>query len=73
MYLPITVKRKFNSIIPNDKILAWPKLKAYTDDKIYVAKMTISVLVRVENIVGKGENAGYRHFPTPTMFAKTLF
>ena len=38
------------------------KLKALADDKIYVAKMMISVLDRVENIVWKGENAGYQYF-----------
>ena len=27
------------------------------------------VFARVENIVGKGENAGYQH-PFPTMFSK---
>ena len=40
---------------------------------IYVAKMMISVFDRVENIVGKGENAGYQHFLLfATMFSKTL-
>ena len=38
------------------------KLKAFADDKFNVAKMVISLLDRVENIVGKGENAGYQHF-----------
>ena len=32
------------------------------------------VLVKIENIVGKGENAGNQHFlPFPTMFSKNLF
>ena len=31
--------------------------------KLNVAKTTISVLDRVENIVGKGENAGYQTKP----------
>ena len=37
--------------------------------------MIISVFDRVENIVGKGENAGYQHFfsPFPTMFCKGFF
>ena len=31
------------------------------------------VLGRAENIVGKGENAGYQHFfPFPTMFSKAF-
>ena len=34
----------------------------------------ISVLDRVENIVGKGENAGYQHFLLfPQCFLKTSF
>ena len=48
--------------LPNDKILAWPKLKAFTDDKPNVARVMISVFDRTENIVGKGENVGYQHF-----------
>ena len=47
---------------PNDKILDLTKLKALADDKINVAQMMISVFNRVENLVGKGENAGYQHF-----------
>ena len=38
------------------------KLKAFADDKLNVAKMKISLIDRVENTVGKGENAGYQHF-----------
>ena len=38
------------------------KLKAFADDKLNVDKMTISLLDRVENTEGKGENAGYQHF-----------
>ena len=30
--------------------------------KVKVPKMMISVFDRVENIEGKGENAGYQHF-----------
>ena len=37
-------------------------LKAFTDDKLNIAKMTISLFDRVENTVGKGENAVYQHF-----------
>ena len=46
----------------NDKILNLSKLKALADDKINVAKMIIYVFDRAENIVEKGENAGYQHF-----------
>ena len=34
----------------------------FADNKVNVAKMTISVFDRAENIVGKGENDGYQHF-----------
>ena len=50
--------------LPNNKILDWFKLKAFADDNLHVygAHMMIYVLKRVENTVGKGENAGYQHF-----------
>ena len=48
--------------LPNDKILYVIKFKAFADDKINLAQMMISVFDRVENIVGKGENAGNQHF-----------
>ena len=48
--------------LPNDKIIDWSKLKAFADDKINVIKELKFVLGREENIVGKGENAGYQHF-----------
>ena len=53
-----------NSINPllNSKILDVTKLKAFANDKLKVAEMMISLFDRVENTVGKGENAGYQHF-----------
>ena len=48
--------------LPNDKILTKSKLKAFAEDKRDDVKLMISVLDRVENTVGKGENAGYQHF-----------
>ena len=45
--------------LPNDKVLDWSKLKALADDKITVAQKLKFVHSRVENNVGKGENAGY--------------
>ena len=47
----------FNSV-PSDKILDWFKLKAFADDKVNLSEKLKFVLGRVENIVGKGENAG---------------
>ena len=52
---------KVNSL-PNDTIVDWSKLKAFADDKISVTEKLNFVSGRVENIMGKGENAGYQHF-----------
>ena len=51
----------FNSL-PKSKILDWSKLKAFADDKINVNEVLKIGLGRLENIVGKGENAGNQHF-----------
>ena len=49
------------------------KFKAVADYKLNVANVIISVLDSVENIVGKGENAGYQHFLLfPQFFPKVL-
>ena len=48
--------------IPDDKILGFPKLKAFADDKLNVTKNVEVVFHRIENIVEKEENAGYQHF-----------
>ena len=63
----------FNSL-PNNKILDWSKLKAFADNKINWTENLKIVLGRVENIVGKGENAGYQHFLLfPQCFQKTFY
>ena len=50
------------------------KLKAFAEDKMNVSQMMIPVFDKVENIVGKGENAGYQHFPLfPQCFQKASF
>ena len=51
------------------------KLKAFVEEKGNTAKMMISLFDKVENTVGKGENAGYQQFsPFPTVFfSKALF
>ena len=50
------------------------KLKAFAEDRINVAKMMISVFNSLQNIVGKGENAGYQHFLLlPQCFQKASF
>ena len=49
------------------------KLTAFVDDRIIVTQMMISVFDRVENIVGKGENAGDQHFVLlPPSFRKVF-
>ena len=45
--------------LPNDKILDWSKLKGFADHTINVTLTRKFVFGRAENIVGKGENAGY--------------
>ena len=60
--------------LPNDNILDCTKLKAFADVKLNDAKMMISLFYRVENIVGKGENAGHQHFLLfPQCFPKCSF
>ena len=44
--------------LPYDNSLGWTKLKAFEEDKLNASKIKMSVFERVENIVGKGENAG---------------
>ena len=66
-------RNELNSL-PDDIILDLTKLKAFADDKFNVASMLISVSGREENIVGKGENAGYQHFLLfPQCFQKDSF
>ena len=48
--------------LPNNKILDQSKLKAFADDKITVTQKMKFAWRRVENIVGKEENADYQHF-----------
>ena len=58
----------------NSNNLDVTKFKACADDKLNLAQMMISVSDRVENIVGKGENAGYQYFQLfPLCFRKASF
>ena len=69
------VWERVNSL-PNDTILGsiMFEFKANADDKFDVAEIMGFVFERVENIVGKGENAGYQHFLLfPQCFQKTSF
>ena len=60
--------------LPNGKILDQSKLKAFADDNLNVYQKLKFALGRVENIVGKRENAGYQHFLLfPQYFQKASF
>ena len=48
--------------LPNNNFLDSVKFQAFADDNLSVAKIMVSIFDRVENIVGKGENAGNQHF-----------
>ena len=48
--------------LANSKMLKWSNFKHFPDDIINVTIMMNFVAGRVENIAGKGENAGYQHF-----------
>ena len=62
------------NFLPNDKILDWSKFKAPAYDNLYVAEMTTNVFDKVENVVGRGENAGIQHFLLfPQGFLKLSF
>ena len=70
---PFSVMTGFNSL-PNNKFLDWSKLKAFVDDKLNLAEKLKFDLGQVENIVGRGENAGYQHFLLfPQCFQKASF
>ena len=57
-----------------DKILNLTKFRAFAKDKFSVAQIMSSVSDMEENMVGKGENAGYRHFLLfPLCFQKLYF
>ena len=45
--------------LPHNKFLDLSKLKAFADYKLDLAEKLKTVLERVENIVGKRENAGF--------------
>ena len=59
--------------LPNNKILDFAKFKVLADDKLNIVKMMISLYNRVENTVGKGENAGNQHFLLFPVFSKAFF
>ena len=67
------MKLKIFNSLPNNKILDWSKFKAFADDKVNVGNKLKTIYWRVENIVRKGENAGYQHFILfPQCFQKSF-
>ena len=48
--------------LTNDKILDWPKLKAFAEDNFIFHENGRKFSKRVENTVGKGEIANYEQF-----------
>ena len=58
--------------MPKDKVLDFSKFRAFADNKIIVTQNFKFTLERVENIVGKGENAGYQHFRSFLFQSKEL-
>ena len=71
--MPFSLTVKFDPL-PENKVLDWSKLKAFADHKIDVTEKLKIVLERLENIVGKVENAGYQHFLLfPQCFHKASF
>ena len=48
--------------LPYHKMLDWSKLKGFCRQHIKIIKMMISIFDRVENTVGKRENAAFQYF-----------
>ena len=64
LYACSLIQKSRNGVnsLPDNKIVDFSKLKGFADDKVNVAQKSKSVLGRVKNIAGKGENAGYKYF-----------
>ena len=54
--------RDLINLLPDDKILEMSKLGAFADGNFTVDQTVHFFFNGIENIVGKGENAGYQHF-----------
>ena len=64
-------KLSYLNSLPDNNILDVTKLKAFVDNKLNDAEMTIFLYDRVENTVGKGGNTDYQHFLLfPQCFSK---
>ena len=61
------------TLLADDKSEALPKVKALADANFYVAQKVLIFFDRVENIVGKAENAGHQHLILSQLFSKVFF
>ena len=61
-FTPFLTRAYLINSLSNDKTLDFSKVKAFTVDKIYLSQALKFVCKMAENIVGKGESAGYQHF-----------
>ena len=58
---------------PDDRILAFPKLKPLTNDNFNEAQMVKLFFDNMKNVVRKGGNADYQYFTSfPEVFSKDL-
>ena len=60
----------FKTFLTDNKIL---DLSKFANDKIIVTQILKFMLGRIENVVGKGENAAYQHFLIFPSFQKLSF
>ena len=59
--------------LPNEKKMDMTKLKAFADDNLNIAKMTISLFDKVENTVGKRRKCLLPACHLLTVFSKAFF
>ena len=72
-YISIRISGLLN-LFPDNKSLDWSRLKAFADNKLTVTQDIKVISHKIENIVGKEENAGYQHFLLfPQYFQKFFF
>ena len=58
---------------PNNKFSDWSKFKAFADNKMNASEHQKFFLGWIENIVEKGENAGYQHYSFSHNVSKGFF
>ena len=67
-------QRPYLTLYQKTKFKTGPNSKHFAGNNFKVAIRMISIFDRVENIVGKGENASYQHFLLfPQCFPKASF